>query len=234
VPNAAVVAAGVVEALHDAEGRVTLPGFYDQVRPLNEAEERSLAAQPFDEELFKSQAGVRYLTGEAGRTPLERTGTRPTAEIVGLTAGYGGAGIKTIVPAVANLKVAFRLVPDQQPAEVTAAFERWLASVVPPGVDVTVRPEGAVAPALTPVDNPAVGALSRAIERVWGKTPLFTREGGSGPEEALGRLLEVPVLFLGVSLPDDRFHAPNERMVMAQFWKGLLAAGELLIELGDR
>jgi acetylornithine deacetylase/succinyl-diaminopimelate desuccinylase-like protein len=234
VPNAAVVAADVVGALHDAEGRVTLPGFYDGVRPLTDVEEQSLAAQPFDEKLFKSQAGVRYLTGEAGRSPLERTGTRPTAEVVGLTAGYGGAGIKTIVPAVANIKVAFRLVPDQQPAEVTAAFERWLGSVVPAGVEVSLRPEGAVAPALTPVDDPAVGALSRAIERVWGKAPLFTREGGSGPEEALGRLLGAPVLFLGVALPDDRYHAPNERMVMAQFWKGLLAAGELLIELGAR
>ena len=92
--------------------------------------------------------------------------------------------------------------------------------------------EGGVAPALTPIDHPAVGALSRAIERVWGTAPLFTREGGSGPEEALGRVLDAPVLFLGVGLPDDRIHAPNERMVMDQFWKGLLAAGELLVELG--
>jgi acetylornithine deacetylase/succinyl-diaminopimelate desuccinylase-like protein len=89
-----------------------------------------------------------------------------------------------------------------------------------------------VAPALTPVDHPAVAALARTIEKVWGKPPLFTREGGSGPEEALGRVLAAPVLFLGVGLPDDRIHAPNERMVMDQFWKGLVAAGELLIELG--
>jgi acetylornithine deacetylase/succinyl-diaminopimelate desuccinylase-like protein len=232
VPNAAVVAAEIVGALHDTDGRVTLPGFYDRVRPLNEAEERSLAEQPFDEELYKTQAGVRYLTGEAGRSPLERTGTRPTAEVVGLTSGYGGAGIKTIVPAVANVKVAFRLVADQRPAEITTAFEQWLAATVPAGVEVTLQPEGAVAPALTPVEDPAVGALCRAIERVWGIAPLFTREGGSGPEEALGRVLDSPVLFLGVGLPGDRIHAPNERMVMAQFWKGLLAAGELLIELG--
>ena len=97
---------------------------------------------------------------------------------------------------------------------------------------MTVTPEGAVAPALTPVDHPAVGALTRAIERVWGTPPLFTREGGSGPEEALGRVLDAPVLFLGVGLPGDRIHAPNERMVMSQFWKGLLAAGELWRELG--
>jgi acetylornithine deacetylase/succinyl-diaminopimelate desuccinylase-like protein len=98
---------------------------------------------------------------------------------------------------------------------------------------MTIEPEGAVRPALTPVDHPAVGALSRAIERVWETAPLYTREGGSGPEEALGRVLAAPVLYLGIALPDDRYHAPNERMVMDQFWKGLLAAGELLGELGQ-
>ena len=113
----------------------------------------------------------------------------------------------------------------------TAAFHRWLEDRIPDGVERTVTPEGGVAPALTPVDHPAVGALCRAIETVWGQAPLFTREGGSGPEESLGRVLDAPVLFLGVGLPGDRLHAPNERMVMDQFWKGLLAAGELWHEL---
>jgi acetylornithine deacetylase/succinyl-diaminopimelate desuccinylase-like protein len=232
VPNAAHLAADLAAALHDRDGRVTLPGFYNRVRPLAEVEQKSLAAQPFDEEQFLAQAGVRYLTGETGYSPLERTGVRPTAEVTGITAGYGGPGIKTIVPAVANLKVTFRLVPDQRPNEIAASFHDWLATHVPPGVELTLEPEGAVAPALTPVDHPAMGALSRAIERVWGVPPLLTREGGSGPEEALGRVLGAPVLFLGIALPGDRFHAPNERMVMDQFWKGLLAAGELLTELG--
>ncbi|MGH9058050.1 MAG: dipeptidase [Acidimicrobiales bacterium] len=233
VPNAARLAAELASDLHDAQGRVTLPGFYDQVRALSEAEQASLDAQPFDEESFRASAGgVATLPGEVGYSPLERIGVRPTAEIVGIHGGYGGPGIKTIVPATAGFKVAFRLVPDQQPAEATAAFHTWLADRVPDGVEVTVTPEGGVAPALTPVDHPAMGALSRAIERVWGTAPLFTREGGSGPEEALGRVIDAPVLFLGVGLPDDRIHAPNERMVMDQFWRGLLAAGELLIELG--
>ena len=118
VPNAAHVAARLVADLHDAGGRVTLPGFYDRVRPLTEVELASLAGQPFDEEVFRAQAGVRYLTGEAGFTPLERVGIRPTAEVVGITSGYGGPGMKTIVPAAANLKVAFRLVPDQRPEEI--------------------------------------------------------------------------------------------------------------------
>jgi acetylornithine deacetylase/succinyl-diaminopimelate desuccinylase-like protein len=103
---------------------------------------------------------------------------------------------------------------------------------VPDGVDVEITRVGGVAPALTPVDHPAMAALCRSVERVWGKAPLFTRIGGSGPEEALGRVLAAPVLYLGVALPEDRFHAPNERMVLDQLWKGVLAAAELWTELG--
>jgi acetylornithine deacetylase/succinyl-diaminopimelate desuccinylase-like protein len=212
---------------------VTLPGFYDDVRPLSEIEKTSLARQPFDEAEFRASAGhVAYLEGERGFTALERVGVRPTAEVVGLHGGYGGPGMKTIVPATAGFKVAFRLVPDQKPDDVEPAFRKWLAERIPRGVEVSITAEGGVAPALTPVDHPSMAALVRAIEAVWGRSPLFTREGGSGPEEALGRVLEAPVLFLGVGLPGDRIHAPNERMVMDQFWKGLLAAGQLLNELG--
>ncbi|MGH9055390.1 MAG: M20/M25/M40 family metallo-hydrolase, partial [Acidimicrobiales bacterium] len=235
VPNAALVAARLVASLHDSDGRVTLPGFYDAVRPLSDEEQASLDAQPFDEADMRAAAGgVGYLEGEAGYSPLERIGVRPTAEVVGLHSGYGGPGIKTIVPAAAGFKVAFRLVPDQQPEHAGAAFRSWLAERVPDGVAFTVTREGGVAPALTPVDHPGVASLARAIRAVWGRAPLYTREGGSGPEEALGRVLGAPVLFLGVGLPGDRIHAPNERMVMDQFWKGLLAAGELLVELGGR
>ncbi len=235
VPNAARAAAELVAALHDARNRVTIPGFYDQVRALSPVEQASLDTQPFDEAEFRAAAaGVTALPGEEGYSPLERIGVRPTAEVVGIHSGYGGPGIKTIVPAQAGFKVALRLVPDQDPDLITAAFNEWLGAHLPQGVTATVTPEGGVSPALTPVDHPAVGALSRAIERVWGVPPLYTREGGSGPEEALGRVLDAPVLFLGVGLPDDRIHAPNERMVMDQFWKGLLAAAELLIELGAR
>jgi acetylornithine deacetylase/succinyl-diaminopimelate desuccinylase-like protein len=233
VPNAALVAARLASGLHDGDGRVTVPGFYDEVRPLSDDEKASLAAQPYDEAGFRAAAGgVRYLEGETGYTPLERIGVRPTAEVVGIRGGYAGPGIKTIVPATAGFKVAFRLVPDQSPEHVDDAFRAWLSDRVPAGVELTVTPEGGVAPALTPIDHPAMGALGRAIERVWGRWPLYTREGGSGPEEALGRVLDAPVLFLGVGLPGDRIHAPNERMVMDQFWRGLVAAAELLLELG--
>ena len=232
VPNPAHVIARMVASLHDADGRVAVPGFYDDVRPLTPAEEASLATIPVDEEAWRRMAGVGRLEGEAGRSLLERIWTRPTCDVVGIGTGYTGGGMKTIVPAQGGFKVTFRLVPDQRPDTVTAAFTAWLEAAVPVGVEVTVTSEGGVAPALTPVDHPAMGALCRAVARVWGKEPLFTRIGGSGPEEALGRILGVPVLYLGVALPDDRFHAPNERMVLDQFWKGLLAAGELWDELG--
>ena len=233
VPNAARIVASLAASLHDGRNRVTIPGFYDRVAPLSEAEQASLDAQPFDEGGFRAQAGgVAFLDGEEGYSPLERIGVRPTAEVVGIRGGYAGPGIKTIVPATAGFKVALRLVPDQRPEEIDAAFRAWVAARVPPGVEMTITAEGGVAPARTPIDHPATQALAGAIEAVWGKAPLWTREGGSGPEEALGRVLGAPVLFLGVGLPDDRIHAPNERMVMDQFWKGLLAAAELLERLG--
>ncbi|MGI8778274.1 MAG: dipeptidase [Acidimicrobiales bacterium] len=233
VPNSAHLIADVVAALHDGNGRVTIPGFYDDVRPLTDAEAESLSRVPVDDDTWRRMAGVGFLTGEAGRSVLERIWTRPTCEVVGIGAGYTGDGIKTVIPARGSFKITFRLVADQRPERVAQSFSAWLDARVPAGTETQVRPEGAVAPALTPVDHPAMAALCGAVERVWGTAPLFTRIGGSGPEEALGRVLAAPVLYLGVAYPDDRFHAPNERMVMDQFWKGLLAAGELWHQLAE-
>lgn len=233
VPNAALVAARMASALHDERRRVAIPGFYDDVRELSPEEAASLNAIPFDEAEFRRTAGVAYLEGEEDRTPRERTSTRPTAELVGIHSGYGGPGMKTIVPATANFKVAMRLVPDQEPDKVAEAFRRWAQDQAPEGVEVTLTKFGGVAPMVTPADSPALRCLSRAVQKVWGKEPLLERVGGSGPEEALGRLLGVPVISFGIALPGDRFHAPNETLSLAQLWRGLLAAGELLIELGS-
>ena len=231
VPNAAVEAARLVAGLHDAGGRATLPGFYDRVRELSKTELGSLASVPFDAEEFCRKAGVKQLEGEAGRTAYERIGTRPTAEVVGLHTGYEGPGLKTSVPAMANFKVAFRLVPDQVAEEVEASFRRWLAERAPAYVEVTTTAFGSVPPLVTSADHPAVRILCDAIEKVWGKQPLFTREGGSGPEETLGRVLGAPVIFMGVGLPEDNYHAPNERLDLNQLWRGIVASGELLLEL---
>ena len=231
VPNPLHHLARLLADLHDADGRVALAHFYDAVRPLTDAEAASLSAQPFDEDEFRDLAGVAVLEGEAGRSTLERIGARPTAEVVGVSGGFSGDGIKTIVPAAAEAKLTFRLVPDQDPQAMMALVEAWLRDRIPAGVTHSLTWHGGVAPARTPVDHWAFAALCAAIRSVWGRPPLLTRVGGSGPEEILGRVLEAPVLFLGVGLPGDRIHAPNERMVMGQFWKGLRAAADLFDQL---
>jgi acetylornithine deacetylase/succinyl-diaminopimelate desuccinylase-like protein len=233
VPNPAHHLVRILAALHDANGRVAVPGFYDAVRAMTDGEQASFAALPFDEGEFRATATVDRLEGEAGFTTLERLWVRPTAEITGMSSGFTGEGVKTIVPSSAHAKLALRLVPDQDPVDEARRVEAWIRAQVPDGIAVEVRRESdGVRAALTPLDHPAVAAASRAIERVWGRAPLFTREGGSGPEESLGRVLDAPVVFLGVGLPDDRIHAPNERVVLDQLWKGLLAVGELWFELG--
>nr|MDQ3641777.1 M20/M25/M40 family metallo-hydrolase [Actinomycetota bacterium] len=142
VPNPAHLIARMVAGLHDADGRVTLPGFYDRVLPLTEAEEASLASIPVDEEAWKAMAGVQRLEGEAGRSLLERIWTRPTCDVVGIAVGYAGAGVKTIVPAQGRFTATFRLVPDQQPDDVGEAFEAWVRDQVPEGVEVQVTRMG--------------------------------------------------------------------------------------------
>ena len=231
VRNAAHEVAAIAAALHDPSGAVTIPGFYDDVLPVTDDVRAAIDGLPFDPDEFSTTAHGAPVAGESGFSALERIWVRPTAEITGIASGYAGAGIKTIVPAAATLKVTFRLVPDQHPERVAEQFRTWLEARRPDGVAVTVTAMGAVAPALTPPGHPAVQAAARVIEKVWGVPPRFTREGGSGPEEALGRVLDAPVVFLGVGLPDDQIHAPNERIVLDQLWKGVLAVGELWFEL---
>ena len=234
VPNAAHWAGRLVAALHDRTGRVALPGFYDAVRPLGAAERAAFAALPLDEAAWAAGASVRCLEGEAGVPLLERLWARPTCDVTGLHSGYGGDGVKTIVPAAARLKVTFRLVADQSPLGVAETFEAWAREQVPAGVELAIHRDAAIGPALTPTEHPAVAALARSIGRVWGAEPLFTRSGGSGPEEALGRILGAPVLHLGIGLTSDRIHAPDEGVDLEQVGRGVLAAGELWRELATR
>lgn len=231
VPNAAHWAGRLVAALHDRSGRVALPGFYDAVRPLGPAERAAFDALPLDETAWAAAASVGCLEGEAGVPLLDRLWARPTCDVTGLHSGYGGDGVKTIVPAAARIKVTFRLVADQSPDDVAAVFEAWARDLIPSGVELDIRLDAAIGPALTPTDHPAVAALARSINRVWGAEPLFTRSGGSGPEEALARVLQAPVLHLGIGLTSDRIHAPNEGVDLGQVERGVLAAAELWREL---
>ncbi|HEX5496873.1 MAG TPA: dipeptidase [Mycobacteriales bacterium] len=233
VPNPLAAMCRLLAALHDSGGRVRLPGFYDQVRPLARAERDSFAALPFDQERWMTDtARSRGLAGEAGYTTLERLWARPTAEINGMWGGYLGPGGKTIVPTDAHAKLSFRLVADQDPDRVRDSVEKFVAGNVPDGLAARVTFTGAgVRPCLTSVDHPAVSAAVRALRRAFETDVLFTREGGSGPEAALADTLRAPLVFLGVGLPDDRIHSPNERVVLPMLLKGAEAAAYLWTEL---
>ncbi len=202
--------------------------------PLSERERELMAALPFDEAAWLRDARSTATLGEAGYTTLERVGARPTAEVNGLWGGYTGAGQKTIIPAEAHAKISFRLVADQRPDEVEDAFRGWVGANLPDGLrhELTFF-GGGVRPCLTPLDHPAVQAATRAMEQAFGTRVLYTREGGSGPEADLAEILEAPVVFLGVGLPDDQIHAPNEKVSLPMLFKGAEAAALLWSQFAD-
>ena len=229
VRNPLHVLADLLAGLHDAEGRITLPGFYDKVIPLSASERELFARLPFDEKAWLATAGNSgAASGEAGFSTLERVWARPTAEVNGMWGGHTGPGGKTIVPRDAHAKVSFRLVAHQEPAEVADMLRSYLAERTPPGIDVTVTMEGpGVRPAFSPIDSAAVAAARRAMERAFGREVLFTREGGSGPEADLTEILGAPLVFVAVGLDEDRIHAPNEKVDMALLLSGAEAAAYL-------
>jgi acetylornithine deacetylase/succinyl-diaminopimelate desuccinylase-like protein len=225
--------ASVLAGLHDADGRVTLPGFYDDVVPLTDEERRLLAKLPFDEsEWLRTAGNSRAAYGEQGHSTLERVWARPTAEVNGMWGGHTGPGGKTIVPAEAHAKISFRLVAGQDPAKVQRSFRRYVDAATPPGIRAEVTPgTGGFRACFSPIDSPAVQAARRAMERAFGTEVLFTREGGSGPEADLAEILDAPLVFLGVGLDSDRIHAPNEKVEMPLLLKGAESAAYLWEEL---
>ena len=235
VPNPLHALAELITGLHDAEGRVTLPGFYDTVRPLDDRERELLARLPFDEAAWlEGPAHSKAAVGEAGYSTLERLWARPTAEVNGMWGGYTGEGTKTIIPSEAHAKVTFRLVADQDPQAIQQMIVDYVREHVPAGIEAKVTPGvGMMRPCLTPLDAPALQAATRAMAKAFGREVLYTREGGSGPEADLAEILAVPVIFLGVGLPDDRIHAPNERVVIPMLMRGAEALAYLWDELGE-
>jgi acetylornithine deacetylase/succinyl-diaminopimelate desuccinylase-like protein len=233
VPNPLHALATLLAGLHDPEGRVTLPGFYDAVLPLTGAERELFARLPFDEKAWLSDAGgSQAAAGEAGFTTLERVWARPTAEINGMWGGHTGPGAKTIVPSQAHAKVSFRLVANQEPADIAVALREYVATHTPPGIEATVTFGGpGVRPAFSPLHSPGVQAAKRAMERAFGREVLFTREGGSGPEADLAEILGAPLVFVAVGLDEDRIHAPNEKVEMALLLRGAEAVAYLWEDL---
>ena len=232
VPNPLHAMTSLLAGLHDADGRINVPGFYDRVLPLSDEERDLLARLPFDEKQWLEEAGASGAAyGEEGYSTLERIWARPTAEINGMWGGHTGPGQKTIIPRSAHAKVTFRLVADQDPAEVGAAFERYVRAHTPPGIQATVTVGAGVRPCRSAIDSPAVLAGRRAMERAFGQQVLFTKEGGSGPEADLADILGAPLVFVAVGLDSDQIHAPNEKVDMTLLLRGAEAAAYLWEEL---
>jgi len=221
VPNPAHALAQLLAGLHDADGRITLPGFYDDVVPLTEEERALLVKLPFDEQSWLTDAGDSGATyGESGHTTLERIWARPTAEVNGLWGGHTGPGGKTIIPKAAHAKLSFRLVADQEPGKVVESLRRYVADRVPDGITATVTERGGVRPCRSAIDSPGVAAARRAMQRAFGTEVLFTKEGGSGPEADLADILDAPLVFVAVGLDADRIHAPNEYVDLSRLLLG--------------
>ena len=236
VPNPANILAKVLADLHDATGRVTIPGFYDDVLELTEEEKRMWAGLAFDEAGFMKELGLQVLAGEEGYSTLARKWARPTLDINGLTAGYQGAGAKTVLPGSASAKFSCRLVPNQKPGKIAKLVHEHIAKLVPAGIGCELKEIGAGSPpALTPMESEAMGAAAEAMEIGFGKKPVFTREGGSIPvvnwfKEVLG----LDTVMVGFGLPNDHIHAPNEKLDLECYFGGLKTAAALYGKLGEK
>lgn len=232
VTNPANALSRILAALIDDQGRVRIPGFYDDVIPLTDKERRQFASLPFDEAEFQRQIGVSGLTGEANFSTLERRWARPTFDINGLWSGYQGEGAKTVLPAKAGAKFSFRLVANQDPHRVSIELEKYLKSLCPPGIQMELIDMHGAPGVVVPLDNPFVAAASRAIETGFGKAPVFIREGGSIPiVTKFKTTLGVDTLLLGWGLNDDNAHSPNEKFCVADFHRGIHASAQLWQEL---
>jgi len=233
VTNPANTVAQILAKLIDNEGRVTLPGFYEDVVSLTDRQREQMAALPFDEQEYFEQIGVTGAVGEVGYTALERRWIRPTFDVCGLWGGYQGEGAKTVLPAAAGAKFSFRLVPNQDPAKITEALRRQLDAWCPPGVKIELVQHQGGPGVLVPQDSPYIEAAARAIEHAFGRRPVFTREGGSIPiVTTFHQQLKADTLLIGWGQEDDNAHSPNEKFSLADFHRGIKASAKLWEELG--
>ncbi|CAH1649099.1 dipeptidase [Chelatococcus asaccharovorans] len=233
VANPVHALVALLASIHDASGRVTIPGFYDDVRAPSDDERRRLAAIPFDEARYRRAIGVSALAGEAGFTTRERIGIRPTFEINGITGGYTGPGVKTIIPSSARAAVTCRLVPDQAPETVALAVKRHLESQRLNGIEITVNIlPNAASPYLIPMDHPANRAARDVLVTLYGREPYYTRSGGSIPIlDLFRRELDAYTVIYGFGLPDENFHAPDEFLRLDNFRRGQEAYALLLEQI---
>jgi len=232
VDNPAMALSQLLGKLRDKDGRVAVPGFYDDVRRLSAYERRQFKRLPLTERAYRKLLGVPALFGEKGYTPFEQRSARPTLEINGLTSGYQGEGSKTIVPAWARAKITTRLVPDQQPGNIVRCVRRHLKKLCPPTVRMEVEAGHGAEPYLVSPASPHAQAALRALELAFGHEPVLMREGGSIPIVTdFKTILGADTLLLGLALPDDNAHSPNEKFNLDCFAKGQLMSAYLWREL---
>jgi acetylornithine deacetylase/succinyl-diaminopimelate desuccinylase-like protein len=233
-PNPFVSLAQILARLKDGDGRILIPGFYDDIVPPSPEELAAWRSLPFDEEQYRmAEVGSRQLVGEPGFTVLERTWARPTLDVHGIPGGFTGAGAKTVIPAKALAKVSMRLVPGMTPAKAFALYKSFVEKVAPAGVDVDIRLIHQGDPCLIPVDNPYIRAATRALHEVWGRDTVFIRSGGSIPIVGdFARHLGLPSVMMGFGLPDDNLHAPNEKFNLKNFELGIVSLIRFLEEAG--
>ena len=232
VANPAFQLATILAQMKDRSGRIKIPGFYDDVRELRDEEREQWKRLPFNEKRYAKELGAPKLWGETGYSTLERVWARPTFEVNGILSGFTGEGAKTVIPAVAMAKVSMRLVPNQEPDKIAQLFEDYVKKVAPKTVEVKVTRMHGGKPWMTDFDNKFVQAAGRAIQKGFGKEPVFNREGGSIPVVAtFSEILGLPSVLFGVGLPDENAHAPNEKLDLGNFHGGIIASAYLYDEI---
>jgi len=222
-PNPFEALARIIVKLKDENGKVLIPGFYDKVEKPSADELKAWKSLPFDEEEYrKKEVGSKELTGESGYSVLERTWARPTLEIHGMPGGFIGAGAKTVIPAKASAKVSMRLVPAQRSDEIFELFSKYVKTLVPRGVEVTIKRMHGADPIVIRTDNRFVKAATEAMREVFGKDTVYIRSGGSIPIVGdFETSLKIPSVMMGFGLPDDNLHAPNEKFHIPNFYRGI-------------
>ncbi len=233
-PNPFVSLAQILARLKDENGRILIPGFYDDIIPPSPEELAAWKSLPFDEEEYRvKEVGAKTLVGEEGYSVLERTWARPSLDVHGIPGGFTGAGAKTVIPAKATAKVSMRLVPGMTPAKAFQLYKTYVEKIAPSGVDVAVRLIHSGDPCLIPVNNQYIQAATRALHEVWGKDTVFIRSGGSIPIVGdFDRHLGLPSVMMGFGLPDDNLHAPNEKFHLKNFELGIKSIIRFLEETG--
>lgn len=222
IHNPAQALSELVASLHDKNGRVTVKGFYDDVLPLTKKERTAFAKLPWNDKEYAKKLGVKQLYGEKGYTTLERIWARPTLEVNGIWGGYIGEGAKTVLPARAFAKISMRLVPGQNSKKIAKLFEKHFKKIAPKTVQVNVKFLHGGEPAITPIESPGVQTAVAALEKGFGKKPLYQREGGSIPIVVdFKKSLGIDSVLLGFGLPDENAHAPNEFINLDNFFGGI-------------